>query len=530
MFDTLIVGGRVIDGTGGPARRMDVGVIGDQITAVGDLRLEMSRKRVDATGLVVCPGFIDMHAHSDLVPFTDPVHEAKVRQGVTLEVIGQDGLSYAPADDVTLEILKLQLRGWNTTPDDLDWNWRSVSDYLDRIDGTNTSTNYAYLVPHGTVRLLVMGPENRIADDAEIAEMRSHVAQGLIDGAVGLSTGLTYTPAVYADLRELDALAAVTAQYGGYFTPHIRSYGRDALEAYEEAIGIAKRTGVAVHFAHAALSFPINEGRAPELLELIDSAAADGADISMDSYPYTAGATYLYALLPSWCLSGGPADTLGLLTDRSQRNRLRRAMEVTGSDGFQGVAADWNTVVVAGVANTKHEVFVGRTITEIAALLGLQPFDAFMEVLIRDELGSSCVLHIGIEANLQMIMRHPNQMVGSDGILVGSRPHPRGWGTFPRVLGRYARDLGVLTVQQAIHKMTGLPAARLGLTNRGLVRSGMVADLVCFDPDRISDTATFDDPRRYPTGIAHVLVNGSPVIEDDLLTGLMPGTVVRRSC
>jgi N-acyl-D-amino-acid deacylase len=527
MFDLVIFGGDVADGTGAPRRRTDIGVLSGRIAAVGDLHLESARRSIDATGLVVCPGFIDIHAHSDLQPFVDPAHEAKVRQGVTLEVNGQDGLSYAPTDDKTLEILKAQLRGWNNTPDSLDWNWRSVGEYLDRVDETDTSTNFAYLVPHGTVRLVVMGADDRVADDTEIRQMAVHVEQGLADGALGLSTGLTYTPAVYADARELEVLTKTTALNGGYFTPHIRSYGRGALEAYSEMIGIAQRSGVAVHFAHAALSFPINEGRAPELIAMVDGAVDRGIDVSMDSYPYTAGATYLHALLPSWCLVGGPSDTLKLLNDHSQRARLRTAMEETGSDGFQGVPADWGTVVVSGVSLAVNEEFVGLTIEEVSKHLRMPPFDAFVEVLIRDRLGSSCVLHIGIEENVRAIMQHPAQMFGSDGILVGGRPHPRGWGTFPRVLGRYSRDLSVLTLEQAIHKMTGLPSARLGLADRGLIASGMAADLVCFDPDSIADTATFENPRRHPIGIPYVVVSGSLVIDDDVFTGRMPGSAIR---
>ncbi|WP_194818800.1 amidohydrolase family protein [Nocardia sp. XZ_19_385] len=518
----------IIDGTGAPRSRGDVRIERGRISRVtapgtytGDAKV------VDtAPGSVLAPGFIDMHAHSDLHLLTDPGHFPKVSQGITTEVIGQDGLSYAPIDDPSLAVLRRQIAGWNGNPVDLDFSWRSVGQYLDRLD-QGITPNAAYLVPQGTLRLLVVGSEQRPATVPEIRRMRELLAQGLSEGAVGMSSGLTYTPGMYADTSELAALCAVVAEYGGYFAPHTRSYGKGALEAYAEMIELARSTGCALHLTHATMNFGVNRGRAPEFLALIDAARAEGCDITLDTYPYLPGSTTLSALLPSWAMSGGPDAALERIDDPAQRARIALDVNVNGSDGCHGVTVEWETIQISGVANAALDRYVGKTVQQIAAEGGTPPVEVFFDLLRRDQLATTILQHVGHEENVRAIMAHPGHMGGSDALLVGDRPHPRAWGTFPRYLGHYVRDLGVLGLEDCVHHLTGRPAARLRLSDRGHIFPGYAADLVLFDPATITDTATFEQPKQQARGIQHVLVNGEFVIQDGKPTGTLAGGALR---
>lgn len=515
-MDLVFRGARVIDGTGGPSRRADVGVSRGRIAAIG--RVDSARRTVDATGLALAPGFIDMHAHSDLALLTDPGHTAKAAQGVTLEVIGQDGLSYAPVDDRTLAGVRRQITGWNGDPPGLDYDWRSVGEYLDRLD-RGIAVNAAYLVPHGTVRMLAVGWEDRPASPAELARMRQLVAEGLEQGAVGLSSGLTYTPGMYASDAEITELCRVVARYGGYYCPHHRSYGAGALRAYEETLTVARRAGCALHLAHATMNFEENRGRAPELVALLDRALAEGADITLDTYPYLPGCTTLAAMLPSWAAEGGPEATLARLRDDATAERIRHIMETEGSDGCHGVPMDWSTIEISGVSDPALARYVGRRVPDFATARRL---------LLEDRLAPSILQHVGHEENVRAIMRHPAHTGGSDGLLTGDKPHPRSYGTFPRYLGHYARDLGVLGLEECVAHLTGRPAARLRLPDRGLVRVGHRADLVLFDPATVGSAATFERPRALPRGIPHVLIDGRFVMEDGRRTDALVGRSVRR--
>ncbi|MFJ1933453.1 amidohydrolase family protein [Kitasatospora sp. NPDC088160] len=525
--DTVFRGATVVDGTGADRYRADVRIAGGLITGIGH-GLDAPTV-VDADGLVLAPGFIDMHAHSDLALLLEPEHPAKVTQGVTCEVLGQDGLSYAPVDDATLPALRRQLAGWNGDPEGFDWDWRGVAGYLDRIDRTGVAVNACYLVPHGSLRMLAMGWANRPPTPAELDRMRQELAQGLLDGAVGMSSGLSYTPGMYADTSELVELCTVVAAYGGFHAPHQRSYGEGALEGYAEMVEIARRTGCALHLTHATMNFGVNRGRAGELLELVDQALADGVDLTLDSYPYLPGSTTLAALLPSWATEGGPVATLTRLADPAARERIRYEVEEKGSDGCHGVVTDWATIQISGVRTAELARAVGRTVAELAAERGRSGTEVFLDLLRRDELATTILQHVGHEENVRAIMRHPAHTVGSDGLLVGARPHPRAWGTFPRYLGHYSRELGVLTLEEAIARMTGRPAARLGLHRRGLIAPGHHADLVLLDPEKVRDAATFEHPRLPAEGVQHVYVNGTAVVRQGRTTGARPGRALRRT-
>ena len=365
------------------------------------------------------------------------------------------------------------------------------------------------------------------ADD--IVAMQEIVRAAMAEGAVGLSAGLTYTPGMYADNAELLALCATVGELGGFFAPHHRSYGKGALDAYAEMIDVTTRAGCPLHLSHATMNFAPNKGRAGELLAMLDAAIADGADITLDTYPYLPGATMLSACCPSWSLRGraGRDAAPGCATPRRSpgsattwRSTARTAATAWPPSGTPSRSAGSRHAELDGV--------VGRTIAQIAADTGREPFAAFVDVLLRDELGTGILQHVGHEENVQAIMRHPRHTGGSDGLLVGAKPHPRAWGTFPRYLGHYCRDLGVFSLEECVGHLTGRAAARLRLRDRGLVEAGYAADLVLFDPATVADAATFDDPRRPAVGIPYVFVNGELAMDDGRRTAALAGRALRR--
>ncbi|MFJ4253281.1 family 20 glycosylhydrolase [Microbacterium sp. NPDC090003] len=527
-------GATVVDGTGAERFVADVAVEGARVVAVVRDAATGARPvlpegavEVDARGLVLAPGFIDMHAHSDLAVLAGAAHDAKILQGVTTEVIGQDGLGYAPLDDATAPVIAAQIAGWNgptTAP------WRTVADLLDAIDRASVA-NAAMLVPQGNLRMIVVGHENRPATSDEIARMCALLADCLDAGAFGMSSGLTYTPGMYADTDELEALCRVVAERGGYWAPHTRSYGGSALDAYREALEIGRRTGCPIHLTHATMNFAPNRGRADELLDLVDRAIADGVDATLDTYPYLPGATTLAALLPSRLSeTGSLLRTLADLDDAG-RERVRVELEEIGCDGFHGERADWTQIQISGTANPELADLVGRTIAEIAAIEGRRAVDVVLDTIIADAGATGILMHIGDEANVQAIMRHPRHTAGSDGILIGARPHPRGRGTFARYLGHYVRELGILTLEEGVRHLSGTPARRLGLDRgdapRGVIRERATADLVLFDARTIAAGATFESPLEPPVGVVEVLVGGVPVVEDGAVTGATPGRALR---
>ncbi|MET9721097.1 N-acyl-D-amino-acid deacylase family protein [Streptomyces zaomyceticus] len=524
-MDLVFRDAEVVDGTGAPSYRADVAIDGGRIASIvqegaaAGCQRPTARRVVDAEGLVLSPGFIDMHAHSDLALLRDPDHSAKAAQGVTLEVLGQDGLSYAPVDDRTLAEVRRAITGWNGSGDDIDFDWRTVGEYLDRLD-RGIAVNAAYLIPQGTVRMYAVGWDDRPATESELDHMRRLVAEGMEQGAVGMSSGLTYTPGMYAKDAELTELCRVVAGYGGYYCPHHRSYGAGALEAYEEMVRLTREAGCALHLAHATMNFGVNEGRAPELLALLDEALDRGSDISLDTYPYTPGCTTLVAVLPSWVSEGGPEAVLARLRDDGTAERIRHHLEVLGSDGCHGVPMDWDTIEISGVSDPALADRVGRRV---------DGWETARRLLLEDRLGTTILQHVGHEENVRTIMRHRVHTGGSDGILQGLKPHPRAYGTFPQYLGRYVRELGVLSLEECVAHLTSRPAARLGLRDRGVIREGNVADLVLFDPATVAAGSTYESPRTLPTGIPHVLVGGEFVMEDGRRTTALAGRSVRRT-
>jgi N-acyl-D-amino-acid deacylase len=518
----LFDGVTVVDGTGEPRYVADVAVEGERVVSIR----RVAAARPPGAGLTMAPGFIDMHAHSDLALLSDPAQLAKVSQGVTTQVIGQDGIGYAPVDDAALVFVRRQIAGWNGDLPDDAFTWRDTAGYLAALAGAGLGTNVAFLVPQGNLRLLTVGAENRPATAAELDRMRGLLSEGLAAGAAGMSSGLTYTPGMYASTAELEALCTVVAEHGGYWAPHTRGYGGGALDAFAECIGIGMRTGCPVHLTHATMNFAANRGRAAELLALIDRALAEGADITLDTYPYLPGSTTLAALLPSWAHEGGPDATLSRLDDPVVRERLRDAFEVTGSDGAHGETVDWDAIQISGVQDAALGGAVGLSVSGWAAATHVDATTAALDLMRDDRLGTGILMHVGDEDNVRAIMQHPRHSGGSDGILVGGRPHPRAWGTFARYLGHYSRDLGVLSLEECVRHLSATPARRLGLSDRGIIREGAVADLVLFDAAAVADRATFDQPRLPAAGIVHVLIGGEFAVRDGARTAASPGRVL----
>ena len=525
MTDWALRGGQVMDGLGGSRYPADVVIKDGRIHQILAPGTPAHAEDIDVTGLAVAPGFIDMHAHSDLAVLADREHLPKVAQGVTLEVVGQDGLGYAPVTDAVMTAVRDQIVAWNGNPP-LDYAWRSIADYLAEID-RGAAVNVAVLVPHGTARMNVMGTASRAATPAELRQIQEIVAQGLLDGAMGMSTGLTYTPGMYASDDELvDALAAVR-RIGGFYCTHHRNYGARVLDGYRDSIAVARRANVPLHLAHCNVNFPRNRGRAPEVLAAIDEGIANGVDITLDSYPYLAGATNLAALLPSWTHAGGSESTIALLADATSRQQIMYEMEVDGADGFHGIPVDWNIVDISLVGNPDLRWAIGKSVSALAREKQLPPGDLFAELLIADRLATGGVLQFGNEENVRTIMRHPVHTVGSDGVLVGDRPHPRGWGTFPHFLGTYARDLGLMSMEEAVAHATSRAATRLGLVDRGVIAEGFHADIVVFDPDTVASPATYEEPRLSPVGIEYVFVNGELTLQEGHRTSALPGKAIR---
>lgn len=519
MFDFIIKDGQVIDGSGAPPVRADVGIKDGRIAAVGMLDGEAT-ETIDAAGLIVAPGFIDMHSHSDFALLVNPLAESKVRQGVTTEVIGNCGSSAAPVKEETLDLLKEQV---DLDSLEIEWDWLSMDDYLDRLKERGVALNVIPLIGHGTVRAAVMGFDDRVPTEAELAEMKNLIIQAMEDGARGLSTGLIYAPGCYARTEELIELSKVVAGYGGIYSSHIRGEGKTLIDAVTEAIRIGQEAGLAVQISHHKAAGQENWGKVTQSLELIDRARAAGLDISADQYPYIAASTGLSASLPPWMHVGGKVGLLERLRDPMVRRRLRQEMTVP--------TGHWENVKISYCKINKG--YEGMSVQEVAALRGTDPHETVFDLLLAEEATVGIVSFAMTEADVRTVMQHRAVMIGSDGsalatygILNRGKPHPRNYGTFPRVLGKYVREEKILSLEGAIRKMTALPAEKLGLKDRGMIAEKMWADITIFNRENVRDNATYIDPHRYPDGIEYVLVGGSVVIERGEHTGTLAGRVL----
>ena len=495
-YDLLVRGGVVYDGSGGEAFVADVAVQGDRVAAVGELSDAEATTVIDASGLAVAPGFIDVHSHDDVAVLVNPELVCKTLQGVTTEVVGNCGLGVAPHGPALATFAPWSPGITDRPP------WDGYGAYLDRLDDEPPSLNVAVLVGHGTVRESVMGNVDRAPSKAELDEMRALVREGMNGGAVGLSSGLIYEPGRYAATEELVALANEAAAAGGIYTTHMRNEADRLLEAVGEAIRIGEEAGLPVEISHHKASGRSNWGLVHDSLAMIDAARERGIRVTLDQYPYTAGSTHLFAVVQNG------------------------ALEEEGTGGGIGLVPP-EAVTIASAAG--HPEWEGLNLVQVGELLGTSPRAAADVVVAGTDNTAMVVLEMMSEDDVRTVMTHPCTMIGSDGLAASGKQHPRLWGTFPRVLGRYARDEGVLSMAEAVRRMTSLPAETFGLVDRGRVEPGAFADLVVFDPATVLDMATYDDPDRPPTGIAAVAVNGTVIARDGEHTGARPGRPLRRA-
>ena len=526
MLDLILRGGTVVDGSGTAGRRTDVGISGDRISIVGPVSAD-AREIIDVEGLTVTPGFIDVHAHSDAMLLADPQHLPKLAQGVTTEILGQDGLSYAPLSRDNLELYRRYLAGLNGNPD-IDWDWGSVADFRVRFDRT-VAVNTAYLVPHGAIRLEVLGMRDTPMRGRALDEARELLRQGLRDGAVGFSTGLVYYPCFYSDTDELVELCRVVAEAGGIFAPHLRYVSREdgpRIDPLGEAIEIAERSGVALHLTHFRTS-PSTAGRVEELLAPVDAASARGLDITLDTYPYATGSSLALSFLPAWAQEGGPEAILSRLADAAEKERI--ASDVQRVRDAIVLTESWDELLITHAPG--HPDLVGMTYAAAGRREGsTSPAHLLCDLLLAEdlELGHQSAppdpaIAEQLDRDFMALYSRPDYVVATDAILVGDVPHPRGWGTYPRLLGRLRRAHPEVALEMLVQRATSLPARRFGLDDRGLLAAGMAADLVVFDADRISDAATYEAPRQLPVGIHHVFVNGRCALRDGMPTGVLAG-------
>lgn len=521
-YDIVISNGRVMDGTGNPWRWADLGIADDTVKTIGDLQGAEAGKVIDAGGLIVAPGFIDIHSHSDTPILIDPRGLSKTHQGVTTEVVGNCGGSAAPMNASVKEYRKKYNR--SSVPDDFKLDWETMADYMDRIDRQGAAVNIAPLVGHGTVRQNVMGHENRKPTAEELEEMKRLVDEAMKDGAWGMSTGLIYPPSVYGDTEEITELAKVVAQHRGVYCSHIRGEGDTLLDAVKEACEIGRNVGAPVQIAHFKASGQRNWGRTRESLALVAEYREKGVDVTFDQYPYIASSTGLTALLPHWAHEGGAEKILEHLNDPDTRERMKNERRL----GYPP-----ENILVTKAKNNPQ--YTGRNLKEIGEMMGKPPTDAMFDLLIMEDTQVPSVMFGLNEDDVRRVMQSPHGMVGSDGsaispegIWADMKPHPRSYGTFPRVLGHYVRE-GVISLQEALRKMTSAPAQKMGFKDRGVLREGCKADVTVFDPATVKDEATFTDPQRYASGILYVLVNGVPVIENGEYTGTLPGKPLRKA-
>ncbi len=526
MFDLLIKDGVVVDGTGRAPIGADVGVKDGVVEDIGSFPGAVAEKVVDAAKMIVSPGFVDTHSHSDLVIFSDPFVVPKVMQGVTTEVISQDGMGLAPLRDEFIEVWKKSMSSL-AGPGQIDWPWRTVGEFLAAIEEVDLGPNVAVLTPHSNLRMVAMGLDDREPSREEMGRMRSMLQESLDEGSFGMSTGMIYPPCCFGKTPEFVELGKVLAKNDAIFVTHQRSEADAVLESADEIFTIGQESGCNIHFSHLKVCGKKNWDKLPLLFDKFDRAKRRGTRVSFDQYPYVAGSTMLSVILPPWAHDGGAGKMLGRLRDREERDRMIADIEngIPGWDNFVDFAG-LEGIYVASVSTPQNKDLVGKNFLEIGAARGKRPLDAVMDLILQEENGATLVDFYGTEEHVAAIMRRPEHNVASDGVM-GDRPHPRLYGTFPRVLGKYVRDEKVLSLQEAVHKMTGKASEALGLSGRGFLKKGYAADIVVFDPDTVADTATYAEPKQYPSGIRWVIVNGKILVEDGQMRPKKAGRVLR---
>lgn len=521
---TTLRGGTLYDGLGNPGVTGNLVISDDRILAVGP-GAEPQGTIIDVGGLAVSPGFVDTHSHCDLTGISDRQVSPKLRQGITTDLLGQDGFSEAPIKASDVDQWRTHLAGLNDDPD-LEWTWRRFRDYFRLLHGS--AINFACMVGHGTVRLHAMGMTDRDPTREELTRMQILVGEALQDGACGFSTGLIYTPAVYCETNELLELGRVVGRHQSFMVYHMRFEGVRVLDGIREVVTVGLFTGASQHISHFKARGGDAWGKAGEMIEAVNQAREDGVDLTADQYPYTAGSTMLGALLPPWVHSRGVDGLNAWLRDDELGEQIKQEIEGGRLDWESSIAASgWDSIQIAGVRTEANQWTVGKRIPEIAAEWNVDNYAAMVRLLLEENHAVSMILHMMDEADVQWLLVQPWLMHATDG-LMGGTPHPRTYGTYPRVLGHYVRDLNLMPIEAAIRKMTSLPAWRCGLADRGVLRPGAFADVTVFNPKTVIDTSTYAEPVSYPAGIEHVFVNGIHAVAGARETGNLGGRALRR--
>lgn len=522
-YDLVLAGGRVVDGSGAPWFRADVAVRGDRIAAVGDLSQAKARRRIDASGLVVAPGFIDMLGRSEYSVLVDNRAASKITQGITTEITGE-GHSIAPLNATMIAGDEKTWKHYGVRPD-----WTTLKSYFATFEKTRVALNLGTFVGAGGVRELVLGRENRVPTPAQLAQMEAAVAQAMEDGALGLSTSLLYVPSRFASTEEIIALAKVARRHGGSYITHQRNEGDAIDESLDEVFRIAREADVQTEIYHLKTAGVRNFGRMPAVLKRIEEARAQGLDVSADMYPWTASSNSLHASLPTWAREGTREAMIERLQDPAVRKRVRDELEAEGSDWPGG-----GRILVTDTLDPALARYEGRKLDEIAQAESKNAVDALLDIVVADQGNTSKITFSMDEDDVRAALRHPLVSIctdsgasATDGIFSKERNHPRGWGSAPRILGRYVREEKLLTLEEAVRKMTSLPASRMRLHDRGLVRPGFYADVVAFDPKTVMDRSTYENPWQYSAGIPFVAVNGQLVVDEGKITAARPGRVLR---
>src|SRR5437870_272250 len=528
-FDLVITNGHIIDGTGSPWYSEDIGISNGKITAIGNLSETARKRTIDARGMVVAPGFIDMLGQSELTILVDPRLPSKICQGITTEITGEGG-SAAPLNDAIIQADRTGYEHYHITPD-----WKTLGQYFARLEKQGMGINLATYVGATQVRRMVLGDDDKQPTPAQLEQMKELVRQAMQEGAVGLSTSLEYAPAPYAKTEELIALASEAGEFGGIYATHMRNESDAVLPAIDEALRIGREGHLPVEIWHIKVAGKQNWGRMPEVVAKINSARAAGMDITADTYAYPAWFNSMSAFIPPWAHDGGDAKLVERLKDPATRARIRKDLLTPSSDWdnewqeIPGPAA----VLIGVVQNPKLLPLQGKRLSEIANLWGKDPMDALFDLLIEDNAFTEVAVFGMSEPDVALALQQPWVSVDNDssgtspeGILGQEHPHPRAYGTFPRILRKYVREEKKLTLEDAIRKFSALPAQRMRFADRGVLKQGMWADVVIFDPETVRDLATFDNPNQLSQGMEFVLVNGVPVIENGKMTGALPGKVL----
>jgi len=525
----IIKNGTIIDGTGKPPVKSDIAVSEKKITGIGAFTPGAEDTVIDASKKIVCPGFIDTHSHSDLQILVDPQVPPKICQGITTEILGQDGIALAPLPLEYIEPWRKSLAWISGESDDIDWKFKTTRGYLALLEKGGLGPNAGYLAPHGNVRMEAMGLENKKADTGDLAKMKTILKREMDAGAMGLSTGLIYSPCSYADTNELIELCRVTAEYDGLFVIHQRSEAYGIVPSMEEVLHIGRESGVDIHFSHMKVCGKDNWDKLPIIFNMLDAAAKEGLKISFDQYPYAAGSTMLGAILPSWARAEGTERLLEHLASPEQRAAMidQILTDKKGWDNFVSFAG-LSGIFVTSTKTKKNEIFIGKNLIQIGEMTGKDPLEAALDLLLEEEDTVGMVDFYGTEEHVIEFIRRPEQNLCTDGPL-GGKPHPRTYGAFPRMISEYVKKNPVLSMEAAIHKMTGKAAEVFNLKGRGILKKENYADILIFDPETICDRGTYEVPNQKPDGISMVMVNGGIVLKDGTFTENLPGKVLRKN-